>query len=120
MSRITHGILINPVDRVCEVTPLDGGNLLQAAYDAIQCDLVQEVPMRLPNGDVLLVDEEGLFKIGLRSFHLSGWPEPLFGRGLLLGSTGEDWCAPKTPYLELINLVSFKPQFEIGTVEEVA
>lgn len=44
----------------------------------------------LPNGDCIYVDDEGLFKEGHDHwFRLHGFPDPLKGRGLLVGTDRE-------------------------------
>lgn len=115
MNKIFHGILIDPIDRECSVVKIDADNILQSLYDHIECDMM-ELCAHQPNGDVIYVDEEGLFKEGLRSFQVLGVHQPFFGRGLILG---RNLTAPRLPYITWINKISFSPQFEVGSVTPV-
>lgn len=119
MTKILHGILIDPVVRECSVVEMDADNVLQSLYDHLGCDMV-ELCAHQSNGDAIYVDEEGLFKEGLRSFQVFGAHQPFFGRGLILGHDSEgNSTAPRLPYLAWINNISFSPQFEVGSVTPV-
>ena len=113
------GILIDPVARECSVVEVNDDNVLQSLYDHLGCDTV-ELCAHQSNGDAIYVDEEGLFKQGLRSFQVFGAHQPFFGRGLILGHDRDgNTVAPRLPYVTWINQISFSPQFEVGSVTEV-
>lgn len=64
------------------------------------------------NGDVIYVDE-GLLKPGLLSFQVRRAPQPLFGKGLVLGTNDEgDSVDPVTAYVDTLELIRFDPQFQ--------
>ncbi len=52
------------------------------------CDMVQVVPMNnkvIGQGNILLVDEEGLFKHHTQGFNISSFPQTLLGNGIIIG-----------------------------------
>ena len=51
---------------------------------------IQAVPVRLPNGDTLYVDEEGLFKPQTSFFMFHGHAAPLAGNGVIVGPEIDD------------------------------
>lgn len=51
-------------------------------------------------GDTLFLDDEGLLKKDLHAFHWKGYPNPLAGKGLLLGTTGDGNSGPTRMTLE--------------------
>jgi hypothetical protein len=60
------------------------------------------------NGDILYVDEEGLFKPQTHFFRLAGYDQPLAGNGLIVGSDDEGENADvKLPVADIIPLVTF-------------
>ena len=63
---------------------------LQDIYNHLKCDTFAQIGRRLPNGDSLLVDDNGWIlppaKI-LGSFLFGSYPQPLSGNGLLMGCT---------------------------------
>lgn len=117
MTKITHGILIDPAARTCTIVNV-GEAGLHDLYDALQCDMV-EMCCHQENSDAIYVDEEGLFKVGLSSFNVKGAHQPFVGRGLILGHNDEGECtAPKTPPTEWINRISFYPQEVVASVTD--
>lgn len=85
-----RGILINPWTR--EVTEVEVAEDYRDIYRHLSNPLGAKVDcfcigMNWPNGDVLYVDDEGLFKSGNRVFDIGRIDEqPLSGNGLILGS----------------------------------
>ncbi len=82
-----RGILISPYyNRVIEVYV---GDDIVEIYKALShgrhkvtcfsCPPVIEEP------NAMFLDEEALFKKGVKSFIWEGWPDPLFGNALILG-----------------------------------
>lgn len=72
-------ILINPNDQTIIAVEVDKKDKLRSWYKLMNVDRV-EVAQTLPNRDVLLVDEEGLFK-HTPWFRFKG--QPLTGYGLI-------------------------------------
>lgn len=67
---------------------LDGS--LESIYKHLECSLF-ECPVRFPNGDVLYVDEEGLYNETIGAFAIPDLSaQPFFlGHGLIIGDDGE-------------------------------
>lgn len=65
-----------------ELSP--GGDELEQIYKLLDCELITSV--QLPNGDAIFVDDEGLFKGHTGCFIVRGHPEPLTGKGLVIGT----------------------------------
>ena len=88
-----RGILINPYLR--KVTQIDVVDDIKAIYGALshgkhKVSMVQ-IAKSFPNGDNLLVDEEGGLFAKRKVWKLNR--TPYIGCGLILGSTGDgDWC----------------------------
>lgn len=79
-----RAIVIDPFDRTATEVVISG-NDLQEIYATLGVTCIDAV--RLPEGDVIYVDDEGLLKGATGFFHLVGLtPNPLAGRGLLVGS----------------------------------
>ncbi len=97
MDKIVHAILIDAAARAIKVVQL-GEDHLQSAYKLIGCDLI-EAATRLPNGDVVYVDEEALVKANPPegSFMFQG--RVFKGNGLIVNESGEDWTAPPSPVI---------------------
>ncbi|MBC8638256.1 hypothetical protein IAG25_15650 [Caballeronia sp. EK] len=82
--------LIDPFMQTVTEFERDGSGTqdrLQELYKAIGCDLVQAVYPDDTEGDVIYVDEEGLFKPEQALFFCTLWPhQPLVGRGVWVGT----------------------------------
>lgn len=86
-------ITVPDTDQLAELQRLVGGYI--------------EVAHRFPNGDILYVDEEGLFKDPTHFFAVSGAHQPFAGNGVILGpedSEGEETPA-QTPVARIRHLV---------------
>lgn len=106
MDKIVHAILIDSAAKTIKVVLL-GEDHLQSAYQLIGCELI-EAAIRLPNGDVLFVDEEGLINgRAVGAFMFSG--QVFQGRGLIVNESGEDWTAPHSPVIQLFRAIRFEP-----------
>ena len=70
----------------------------------------------LPNGDSIYVDDEGLLKDSDHWFMLHGYPQPLKGRGLVMGTTSSgNSCAPKISFETLCqNIIIGTDYFEMA------
>lgn len=97
---MTKGLLIDPAaETVTEVEC--NTKTLDAAYALLDCSLVEMV--HLPNGDVMLLDEEGMVRPYRRQGHftLLGADQPFVGRALVLRERGGGFAAPKITVVAL-------------------
>lgn len=110
MTKIVHVILIDSVAKVIKVVRIDPEDNLGSAYRLIGCELI-EAATRLPNGDVVYVDEEGRLNGAKGRFMFNG--QMFIGRGLIVNEiiVDEDdgWTAPRSPFMELITGIEFEP-----------
>ena len=107
MDKIVHGILIDPATKNVSAVRINPDDPLKSAYEHIGCDLI-EPAKRLPNGDVLFVDEEGLINgrtVG--AFMFAG--QVFKGKGLLVNESTDDWTAPHSPIIEILRMIEFTP-----------
>jgi hypothetical protein len=113
MDKIVHAILIDAAARTIKVVLL-GEDHLQSAYKLIGCELI-EAAVRLPNGDVVYVDEEALVKRDPPegSFMFQG--RAFKGNGLIVNESGEDWTAPHSPVIQLFRDIVLPPAKPVPT-----
>lgn len=102
-----RGILINPYTKTVNHVNVDDN--IEEIYKAMSwldktVDIVQ-IGMNFPNGDQMLVDEEGLLKAGRKVFRFNG--SPFVGCGLILGSKGENWCDASFNLVDIQAYVGF-------------
>lgn len=102
-----HALLIDPSNKQITVVELpDTGDKLPFIYKHLQCDTFDAVT--LPNGDALFVDDEGLLKPLQHFFAVRGLPEPIAGRGLVVGTDDRGRSiSPTTTLAELTENVKF-------------
>jgi len=82
-----RAILINPFEKkISEVEIQNTLEDLQVAVGDGEKVLIT-VACELPNGDVIYVDDEGLFKPNNAYFTVDGAHQPFAGIGLVVGST---------------------------------
>lgn len=87
-------ILIDPHART--VTEVQHDGTLEGIYRAIGADCVCTVS--LGGRDAIFLDDDGLFREGQEFFAIGKYPNPLAGRGLVLGCDAEgESTAPKVP-----------------------
>jgi hypothetical protein len=105
-----NAYLIDPLTRTVTPLALPDGNVraeLDAIYTAIGCNNVDAV--RLDYGDGIFVDDEGLISGNPDArgyFALAGYPNPLCGRGVCIGSDAEgDSTSPRITLEALTALV---------------
>ena len=107
MDKIVHAIRINAAEKKIEVVQL-GADHLKSAYELIGCEMI-EAAVRLPNGDVVYVDEEALIKrekpVGKFLFGGRGW---FLGNGLIVNESSDDWTAPHSPVIQLFQAITFE------------
>ena len=80
------GILIDPFTRTVTEREI-GPNNLKDIYDSISAECFSCV--ELDDRDALYVDDEGLFRENQEYFSIGNYPQPLAGRGLILGTDPE-------------------------------
>jgi len=99
-------LLIDP--HLQTVTEVEYGGVLEDLYRLTHCEIVEAVG--IGKGDVVYVDEEGLFHDPAKQafFVISDFHQPLAGYGLVVGVTGSGADAsPKTTLAQLRGRVSF-------------
>lgn len=109
MDKIVHSILIDPSTCSISVVRINPDDTFGSAYRHIGCEVI-EPAKRLPNGDVLFVDEEALISNrDSGAFMFAG--QVFKGRGLLVNEHPETemWTAPHSPVIELIRMIQFPP-----------
>lgn len=100
-----NAYLIDPVART--ITAVDYTGKYTNIYDHIEADCFDLVRINC-EGDAIFVDDEGLLKDDQSFFMYEGYPSPLAGRGLVLGSDEEgESVSPKITLEELKANVSF-------------
>lgn len=87
MSDNVKAILIDPFSRKIEQVQVVGD--YKAIYPFIQADMFECVSFDENSGDTCYVDEEGLMKDNQMFFMIEGYPTPLAGRALIIGSNDE-------------------------------
>jgi hypothetical protein len=80
-------ILINTLTKT--VTEIEMKNDIQVMQRLIGCEVFTTVPLRLPDRDMLYVDDEGLFDLTKGFFKIFNYPQPLSGNGLIMGHTAD-------------------------------
>lgn len=74
--------------------------------------------VRLGNGDAIYVDDEGLLKDPKHFFVWKGYPQPMAGKGLLLGSNDEgESISPETTLEYVKGRVSFRHDLRLHDFE---
>ena len=90
-----QAILIDPFTETIEVVDYSGD--WQDISTLLGCSLFTTIDLGdndiydsdLGDSDTLYVDDEGLYVEDQRFFNLEGYPQPLAGRGLVLGYTSD-------------------------------
>lgn len=111
-----RAILIDPFTQTIEEVEYSGD--YKDIYALIQCELFSTVYCL---EDTLFVDDEGLYVKDQRYFKVAGYPQPLAGRGLLLGTNEEGDSVDAKAKLSVIEKViewcpegmSVEPQFGV-------
>jgi hypothetical protein len=83
-----RAILIDPTTQTVKAFDFTGD--YTAIQKAIDVDCFTCIRPFETNDDTLFLDDEGLFKDNPAYFQLDSYPQPLSGKGLILGSNGED------------------------------
>jgi hypothetical protein len=94
MSRMITAILIDPF--ACTVTQaIYDGDDIENIYSLLSHETMEVTcftaayPRALKGQDAILVDDEGLFKGCERFFRIDGYPDPMAGKGLVVGADKE-------------------------------
>lgn len=96
-------ILIDPYAK--SVTQVDYDGSLEQAYALTQCDMIEQA--HLSNGDVLLVDEEGIYR-QTKAFITPLYYQPLHGRALMVKDHTEWKGEPAMTVEEVKQLIRFE------------
>ncbi len=82
-KKVLKAILIDPLEML--VSEVFYGGEMEEIYE-----LIEAKPFTVAyfgtDGDGIFIDDEGLFRQGQRFFKFDGYPQPLAGKGLILGS----------------------------------
>ena len=110
--------LIDPRARTVSTVEYSGD--YQEIYRLTQCDTFTLVQFG-EHGDGVFIDDEGLLKSGpLDFFMLEGYPQPLAGRGLVLGCDGDgESVTPRCSVDDVQRMVAFPPARETVSVYEM-
>jgi hypothetical protein len=105
-------ILINPFAKTVIEIEHDGSDY-RNIYSAIDCACFTVI--RISRTEVIFVDDEGLIVDKPQAFFsFKGYPQPIAGRGLILGEDGEGECAATKLTLDEVKArVSF-PAVEVA------
>lgn len=105
------GILIDA--RAREVRAVDVDKGIQAIYDQVKCETFTCVI--LENEETLYVDDEGLLNGTQVGFTITGYPDPMMGNGLILGSNEDGESVDTTLTVEKVrSWVAFKTRLEMA------
>lgn len=105
-------ILIDPENMTIEEVEYTGG--IEQIYELIdaQCFTVANIGME---GDGIFVDDEGLLVNEFYAFRFNDYPQPLAGRGLILGCDDEGATTePKITIEEVRRKISFLGLCHLG------
>lgn len=102
-----QAILIDPFTETIEVVDYSGD--WRDISTLLDCDLFSTV--YIDDEDTLYIDDEGLYVEDQRYFKWEGYPQPLAGRGLVLGCTpdGDSTDSSKT-VSEIQDMVKWCPE----------
>jgi len=95
-----HAYLIDPFTQT--ITQVEHNGHYQQIYDLIDCENFDLARIN-EHGDGIYIDDEGLFREAPQAFfHHKNYPQPLAGKGLVLGCDDEgESVAPFTTLEEL-------------------
>jgi hypothetical protein len=102
-----QAILIDPYTETIEVVDYSGD--WRDIKTLLGCELFTTV--YLDDVDTIYVDDEGLYAEDQKFFKLKGYPQPLAGRGLVLGSTEDGDSTDCASSLDdILDVVEFCPE----------
>jgi hypothetical protein len=107
-----RAVLIDPV--ACTVSEVQYTGLYTNIYEHIEADCF-DVARINAKGDGVFIDDEGLLKEGQSFFLIEGYPTPLAGKGLVLGTDKHGESVEPTLTLEEVRArVMFVEPVRIG------
>lgn len=80
-------ILIDTINGT--VTEIEMKNSVEEMQRLINCEMFTTVGIRLPDRDMLYVDDLGLYDTSKGWFKIFNYPQPLSGNGLIIGHDAE-------------------------------
>ena len=99
-------ILIDPFSKSLTLKEYTG---MDDVKKELKIDLFDVV--RCPNGELVVVDDEGLLKNDQRYFKLHGYSQPLAGRAMFIGEDEEgEFVSPIMTIDDLTELISWMPE----------
>lgn len=105
MANPCKAILIDPVTET--VTEVEWNGDFHHIYNLIDCNTYDLARIN-KHGDAIFVDDEGLFKEQQVFFIHADYPQPLAGKGLILGCDDQgESIAPHTTLAEVQGKVRF-------------
>lgn len=114
-----QAFLIDPVAQ--SITEVTYTGHYTNIYTHLGIDTFTVVDLGFDNGDAVFVDDEGLLKSDQRFFQIDGYPQPIAGRGLVLGTDEEgESVTPKITLSKLKGLISWvRPDLELQGFEPI-
>jgi hypothetical protein len=104
--------LIDPIER--RITEVDYDGNYKSIYKLIDCERFDCVRFS-DNGDCAYVDDEGLFVENQGFFKIEGYPQPVAGKALVLGTDEEGGSvSPILSFDEIWHKVLFGVLIQIG------
>ena len=86
---LVKGLLIDPKEKTITEVQHDTADYKEI-YKLIDCEPSPFTIVHIGDGrDVIFVDDEGLFKDPRYFFTIAGYPQPIAGKGLVLGGNEE-------------------------------
>ncbi len=112
-----QALLVDPAERT--VTPVqlkDGGGNLDEIYRLLGCSNISAAHIN-DRGDLVYVDDEGLLKGPTDFFLLDPYPQPLAGKGLIVGTDAEgNDVAPSVTRDWVVENIDFGAPMRIGSM----
>jgi hypothetical protein len=101
--------LIDPYETI--VTEVEYSGEYEDIYELIDCETFDCVGFK-GFVDTIYIDDEGLYKEDRRFFMVDGYPNPLCGKALVLGTDKDgNSVEPKTSLTDLRGMISFPRWF---------
>lgn len=107
-----RALLIDSAAREIREVEWTGG--LAEMRALIGCRSIDLVSVRLPHGDTLWVDDEGLLVPQAHFFEFSSYPQPLAGNGLVIGREVDEKQTPAATRVEQLQaLIRFRSRGQV-------
>lgn len=117
---IAKGYLIDPEAKKITHVNHDTKDYKQI-YDLIDCKPSPFVIVHLDDENIIFIDDEGLLKNPRYFFNIKGYPQPLAGKGLVLGCDSDgDTVSATIEYEDLKKLITYSEhKFHGAVVEDI-